>query len=309
MDWRDRFRAGVVRAAGRASRRPDRGVIVADHGGNDEAYAWDVETGALRKVSDSGTAVLEAAIRPDGASIVYHRDTTGSEFGHLHEAPFDGGAKTDLTPDLPEYATYALQVADDVVVAAMAAGDDQSLLIVRPGSTAVVPMPAVVMDLKLAPDGSTVAVAEAMDGLYGRTVLRATTDGSEIDRLDYSWPGRIQGGRVAVAVHRDGWLRPAIWTRDAASTPSTSTCPETCGQWTGAAMAAGSSCPYGIARLRRWRHTTCIPGRCRHLSPRGVRRPSGSRLSSTGTLRRPSGATRNVRGACGKSTTRTPAAC
>jgi len=106
MDWRDRFRAGVVRAAARASRRPDRGVIVADHEGNDEAYAWDVETGALRKVSDSGTAVLEAAIRPDGASIVYHRDPTGSEFGHLHEAPFDGGASTDLTPDLPEYATY-----------------------------------------------------------------------------------------------------------------------------------------------------------------------------------------------------------
>jgi dipeptidyl aminopeptidase/acylaminoacyl peptidase len=212
MDWRDRFRAGVVRAAARASRRPDRGVIVADHEGNDEAYAWDVETGALRKVSDSGTAVLEAAIRPDGASIVYHRDPTGSEFGHLHEAPFDGGASTDLTPDLPEYANYGLRVAGDVVVAGMAAGDDQSLLIVRPGSATVAPMPTVIMDLRLAPDGSTVAVAEAMDGLYGRTILRATEDASEVDRLDHSWPGGIHEGRVAVAVHRDGWLRPAIWT-------------------------------------------------------------------------------------------------
>ena len=212
MDWRDRFRAGVVRSASRALRRPDRGVVVADHEGNDEAYAWDVERGTLRKVSDSGTAVLEAAIRPDGESIVYHRDITGSEFGHLHEVPFDGGSSTDLTPDVTEYATYGLHVADDVVVAGMAADDEQSLLIVRHGSAIVVAMPAAVMDLRLAPDGSRVAVAEAMDGLYGRTILRATTDGSEIDRLDYSWPGGIHGERVAMAVHRDGWLRPAIWT-------------------------------------------------------------------------------------------------
>ena len=89
MDWRDRFRAGVVHGAGRARQRPERGVVIANHEGNDEAYAWDVESGAMRKMSDSGTAVLEAAIRPRGASIVYHRDTSGSEFGHLHEAPFE----------------------------------------------------------------------------------------------------------------------------------------------------------------------------------------------------------------------------
>ena len=212
MDWRDRFRAGVVHGASRARRRPDRGVVIANHEGNDEAYAWDVESGALRKLSDSGTAVLEAAIRPQGASIVYHRDTTGSEFGHLHEVPFEGGASSDLTPTLPDYALFQLRAADDVVVAGMATGDKQSLLVVREGSAAVWPTSSAVMDLRLAPDGSKVAVAEAMDGLYGRSVLRSAADGSVIDQLDYSWPGGINGERVAVALHRDGWLRPGIWT-------------------------------------------------------------------------------------------------
>ncbi len=104
------FGRGFVWAATRARERPDRGVIIADHEGNEEAYAWDVATGELRKISDSGTAVLEAAIRPDGESIVYHRDTTGSEFGHLHEVPFGGGSPRDLTPELPEYAAFTVRV-------------------------------------------------------------------------------------------------------------------------------------------------------------------------------------------------------
>ncbi len=212
MDWRDRFRAGFVWAATRARERPDRGVIIADHEGNEEAYAWDVVTGELRKISDSGTAVLEAAIRPDGESIVYHRDTTGSEFGHLHEVPFGGGSSRDLTPELPEYAAFTVRVAADVAVAAMASVDEQSLLRVGRDGSEVWPAGSAILDLRLDVDGTRVAVHEAMDGMFGRTVLRSTKDGSEIDRLDLSRPGPLRGDRVAVGMHRDGWLRPAIWT-------------------------------------------------------------------------------------------------
>ena len=47
-----------------------------------------------------------------------------------------------------------------------------------------------------------------MDGLYNRTIVRSVTDGSEVARTDYSLPGAIHESSVAVAVHRDGRLRP-----------------------------------------------------------------------------------------------------
>jgi hypothetical protein len=49
MDWRDRFRAGVVHWASRARHNPGRGVVITDRDGNDEAYAWDVAAGTLRR--------------------------------------------------------------------------------------------------------------------------------------------------------------------------------------------------------------------------------------------------------------------
>lgn len=212
MDWRERFRAGSVHGVSRARGNPDRGVVISDHQGNDEAYAWDVASGDLKKVTDSGTAVIEAAIRPNGRTIVFQHDTTGSEFGHLHEVPFQGGAATDLTPDLPAYATELVRASDDVVVAIAATMEEQSLLVVgSDGGTSLWPQEAAVLDVYLADDGSVVAIGEAMEGMFGRTVLRSTVDGSEIGRLDMSLPGPLREGTVAVALHRGGWLRPAIW--------------------------------------------------------------------------------------------------
>ena len=50
------------------------------------------------------------------------------------------------------------------------------------------PAASAILDLRLDVDGSRVAVHEAMDGMFGRTVLHSTKDGSEIDRLDLSRP-------------------------------------------------------------------------------------------------------------------------
>ena len=212
MDWRDRFRAGSVTSASRARGNPGRGVVISDRDGNDEAYAWDVGTGALRRLTDSGTAVIEAAISPDGSSIVYLRDTTGSEFGHLHRVPFEGGASVDLTPDLDEYVAYEVHVTDELVVAAAAFADGQRLLCIRDGEAHLWPQDALVIGLAVADDGSIAAVGEPMDGMIGRTVVRSLRDGSVIDRLDQSNPLAIRGAQIAVGLHRDDWLRPGIWT-------------------------------------------------------------------------------------------------
>ena len=212
MDWRDRFRAGAITSASRARANPGRGVVISDRDGNDEAYAWDVETGELRRLTDSGTAVIEAAITPDGSSIVYLRDTTGSEFGHLHRLPFEGGESVDLTPDLDEYVAYEVHATDDVAVAIAAFADGQRLLCIRDAQVHLWPQEALVSSLALADDGSIAAVGEPMDGLIGRTVVRSLRDGAEIDRLDRSIPFAIRGSELAVGLHRDDRLRPGTWT-------------------------------------------------------------------------------------------------
>ena len=212
MDWRERFRAGAITSASRARANPGRGVVISDRDGNDEAYAWDVESGDLRRLTDSGTAVLEAAITPDGSSIVYLRDTTGSEFGHLHRVPFEGGESVDLTPDLDEYVAYEIHVTDEVVVAIAAFADGQRLLRIRDGEAHLWPQEALVSSIAVADDGSIAAIGEPMDGLIGRTVVRSLGDGAEIDRLDRSIPLAIRGTEIAVGLHRDDWLRPGTWT-------------------------------------------------------------------------------------------------
>ena len=212
MDWRDRFRAGQVQGATVARRNPRRGVVLSDRDGNEEAYAWDAESGELRRLTDSGTAVLEAAVSPDGESIVYLRDETGSEFGHLQRVPFGGGTPTDLTPNLEPYAAYGVKANDRIVAAATAGIDDQHLLAIVDGEVRRWPQRELISRILVPDDGSFIAVAEPMDGLYNRTIVRSIADGSEVARLDRSLPGAIHGSSVAVAVHRDGWLRPAIWT-------------------------------------------------------------------------------------------------
>jgi dipeptidyl aminopeptidase/acylaminoacyl peptidase len=211
VDWRERFRAGSITSASRARANPGRGVVISDRDGNDEAYAWDVETGDLRRLTDSGTAVIEAAITPDGSSIVYLRDTTGSEFGHLHRVPFEGGESVDLTPDLDEYVAYEIHVTDEVVVGIAAFADGQRLLCIREGEAHLWPQEALVSSIAVADDGSIAAIGEPMDGLIGRTVVRSLGDGAEIGRLDRSIPFAIRGTEIAVGLHRDDWLRPGTW--------------------------------------------------------------------------------------------------
>ncbi|HET9417482.1 MAG TPA: hypothetical protein VFP30_08085, partial [Candidatus Limnocylindria bacterium] len=212
MDWRDRFRAGSIHGAAVARRDPARGVIITDRDGADEAYAWSVGSGSLRRLTAASTAVLEAAIDPDGSSIVYLHDETGSELGHLRRTPFDGGDGVDLTPDLAPYAAQFIDVTDGLIAAVAAETERQHLLVIANGARRLVPQRDLVDALVLADDRSYVATAEPMDGLITRTIVRSVADGSEIGRLDGSRPGASHGARLAVAVHTDGWLRPAIWT-------------------------------------------------------------------------------------------------
>lgn len=211
MDWSERFRAGNILAASRAEDDPGRGVVTADHTGTMEAFAWDVGPAALRRVSRSASPVSEAAINSDGKWIVYHHARTDDGGGHLHRVPFRGGPTIDLTPDLDNYVAYLITARAGVVVAVAITAASQYLLVVVDGEAQLWPQRAPLLSLQLSTDGAWALLGEAMDGVYGRTVVRSVADGAELGRLDYSIPGASRGGGVAVAVHDAGWLRPAIW--------------------------------------------------------------------------------------------------
>ncbi len=171
-----------------------------------------MESAALRRLTTTSTAVLEAAIDPDGSSIVYLHDESGSELGHLRRVPFEGGDGVDLTPSLSPYAAAFIDASDGLISAVAAETERQHLLVIADGVLRLMPQRDLVEALVPADDGSYVAAAEPMDGLITRTIVRSVADGSEIGRLDRSRPGASHGARLAVGVHTDGWLRPAIWT-------------------------------------------------------------------------------------------------
>ena len=111
MDWRDRFRAGQVLGAAIARRNPGRGLVLSDRDGNEEAYAWDAVTGELRRLTDAGTAVLEAAASPDGASIVYLRDGFSYELKELVDLDLKGLLTFECEPVDDQYKVGAFIVS------------------------------------------------------------------------------------------------------------------------------------------------------------------------------------------------------
>lgn len=58
-------------------------------------------------------ATLATTLTPDGAYILELDDETGSELGHLHAFPIDGGAGRDLTPERDTYTIRGIDCALD----------------------------------------------------------------------------------------------------------------------------------------------------------------------------------------------------
>lgn len=107
-DWRKRFRAPIVAYSTIAQNNPKRGMVASNRSGIMQIYAWDVETGDLRQISDKPAGLVFAGISPDGEYFYYLDDEQGNEIGHYVRVPFMGGAPQDITPNLPPYASFSI---------------------------------------------------------------------------------------------------------------------------------------------------------------------------------------------------------
>src|SRR5919202_814043 len=108
--WKQRFRAPVT-FAGLAQANPARGLATSNRSGVFQIYAWDVPHGELRQLTDRTEGKAFGYLSPDGRFVYYLDDRQGNEIGHYVRVPFEGGPPEDVTPEMPPYSSWSLQVS------------------------------------------------------------------------------------------------------------------------------------------------------------------------------------------------------
>lgn len=222
MDWRDRFRAPATFAARVAPENTDHGVLISDRDGALQAYAWDVPAGTVRALTTGDAATLEAAISTDGRHIYFMvEDEPGTEIGHLHAVPFEGGEPVDMTPDLPSYVLYGVLERDGVVAGAVGLEGVASVLLIDGEETSTYPAEGMPWDLAIDPGSDLIALTETTpgEGMVTRVRAISISTGETIATLPAARAGAIGGGVVAVAYSEGEWERPALWRPGAAPEP------------------------------------------------------------------------------------------
>jgi dipeptidyl aminopeptidase/acylaminoacyl peptidase len=112
--WRQRFTAPVINWSMIAPRDPARGIVWTDREGTAQWYAWDVPSGALRRLTDTpGGDANFSLLAPDGRHVYFLHDEGGNEIGHYSRMPYEGGPREDLTPDLPPYSSFDFKLSRD----------------------------------------------------------------------------------------------------------------------------------------------------------------------------------------------------
>ena len=110
--WRTRFLAAHPVAFRPARGQHDLALVVEQRATGIGAFVWNGRTGERLDVPKSDVA-WGATLTPDGSHLVQLDDPGGTEIGHLHAIPVDGGAARDLTPGFDRYVVRGLDIAPD----------------------------------------------------------------------------------------------------------------------------------------------------------------------------------------------------
>ena len=203
MDWRDRFRAGLVHLGGpRAGESRDAASSSADRDGNDEAYAWDVPSGALR------TGVRLRHRRPrrrDHARWRRRSSTTATrpaaEFGHLHRGPIRGqrGNRPDTgSPGLRGLSTIRVDAPKSSRRSPRSRTDRSCSLFAAVSVPDIWPAQARRPSISVAIVRRRLADRDRVSrwtGSSGGRSFDRLADGAEVARLDRSVPRAANGDR------------------------------------------------------------------------------------------------------------------
>jgi dipeptidyl aminopeptidase/acylaminoacyl peptidase len=122
-DWRERFTAPSIDEVRWAAGVPSRLAVLSTESGSAQAWAWDLEAGERRQVSNAGVGAEEAHILPDGSGVVWWLDELGDERGRWMVTPFDGGESAPLLPDVADAWMAGISFAGSSVAAGFATDD------------------------------------------------------------------------------------------------------------------------------------------------------------------------------------------
>ena len=224
--WKQRYRASCILWAMIAHGNPSRGLVCSDRDGEFQLYAWDVDTGELRRLTDRPTGGVRGVLSPDGESIYYLQDEGGNETGHLVRLPFAGGDPVDLTPDQSPYCALWItgSLSGNLFGAVQVDANGHRLCVFAPGEP-----PRTIHECKALIGGPTfsydgeIAVIGAFEGtgsMDSRLVAFDTITGDQLAEL---WDGEGTGHRLGIfapcpgdfrmltSTSRSGFSRPMIW--------------------------------------------------------------------------------------------------
>jgi dipeptidyl aminopeptidase/acylaminoacyl peptidase len=129
---RRRFTAAELGSVRWSAAAPHRLAVVSSEGDLRGAWAWDLATGARRRVSDAAAGAEEALVTPDGEGVVWWHDPAGDERGRWMVTPFDGGEPRPLLPGLPDAWAAGISMVPGRVAAGFAT-DDAYVVVVSTG--------------------------------------------------------------------------------------------------------------------------------------------------------------------------------
>ena len=228
--WKQRFRAPIIARARIARLAPTRGLVMSNRSGIYQLYTWDVPTGELRQLTDRFEGLLYGVISPNGRYVYCFADTKGNEIGHFIRIPFEGGEAEEVTPDMPPYPTFGLELSGqgNLLAFTTAVANEYRVYGVDISPSDALAPPRLIYRSKtlilppcLSYDGRTavIAVSRGSKLLFGLLALD-TASGEDLGDLSEETDSRINAirfapfagdFRVACATNRSGLQRPLIW--------------------------------------------------------------------------------------------------
>lgn len=225
--WKQRFRAARIAFPHWARDNAERVIYLSNASGTFEVQAWDLKSGAHRRLTDrpEGTGYRVASrLEPSGDRVWWFDDAKGNELGQWVRERFEGGGHEAIAPQLaPSYSAGLALGRDFAIIGRSTGAEGTTVHLLRDGAS-----PRRIYSHRqsasvgeLSRDENLFVIAHSEHGDDRNRAIRILdTDGRAVADI-WDGPGRglslgdwspLKGDqRVIVGHDRDGVRRPMVY--------------------------------------------------------------------------------------------------